>query len=232
MSEESEDIRVRSDEVRLSCVFIPDAESRAEVLTLFAFLETLRDIAERVSDALMGEIRLRWWYEAMDEIEAGGPVRYHPLTEALSALIRRHGFAVSDFHDLIEGQMPLLDKGPLSIKNALSVVDRGEGILIRLAARIVSAHDRPPDMPPADMTAIARLIGMAQIKATRGLSDAGDTELAHLRREAVKSVRGLPASLMPLALPAVVAVDHWQGRTVGPLRLRARLFWAYVSGKI
>ena len=75
-------------------------------MALYAFLETLRDIPLRVSDPLMGEIRLRWWYESIEEIEQGRPLRYHPLTEALKRLVETYGLDAHAFYELIEGQMP------------------------------------------------------------------------------------------------------------------------------
>jgi len=220
----SSELLPKSEDVRLACAFIPDAEKRAEVLSLFAFLETLRDISERTTEPLMGEIRLRWWYEAIDEIAEGRPVRYHPLTEALKTMVEHYGLPTETFHDLIEGQMPLLDKGPLTIKEALGVVDRGEGNLLRLSAQVLGET--------TDLTDVARLYGLAQIKAKRDLSDAGDMELAHLKREAVKAAKGLPTALMPLALPASLATDYWHGQMPGPVSKRVRLLWSYVTGTI
>ncbi len=172
----------------------------------------------------MGEIRLRWWYEAIEEIEQGRPVRYHPLTEALKAMMARYNLPPAVFHDQIEGQMPLLDKGALTIKDALGVVDRGEGNLFKLAATILGEE--------AALTDVARLYGMTQIKATRGLSDAGDMEFTHLKREAAKAAKGLPTALMPLALPSSLATAYWQGGKPGPLTKRFRLLWSYVTGRI
>jgi phytoene synthase len=220
----SSELLPKSEDVRLACAFIPDAGKRAEVMALYAFLETLRDIPERTTDPLMGEIRLRWWYEAIEEIEQGRPVRYHPLTESLKAMIATYNLSPKDFLDLIEGQMPLLDKGALTIKAALGVVDHGEGHLFRMAAKILGAA--------ADLTDIARLHGMTRIKATRGLSDAGEMEFAHLNREAQKAAKQLSASLMPLALPSTLAAIYWQGGRPGPLAKRFRLFWSFVTGRI
>jgi phytoene synthase len=220
----SSELLPKSEDVRLSCAFIPDAEKRGEVLALFTFLEILRDIPERTTDPLMGEIRLRWWYEAIEEIEQGRPVRYHPLTEALKAIIVRYSLSAKDFLDLIEGQMPLLDKGALTIKDALGVVDRGEGHLFRMAAKVLGEDTA--------LTDIARLCGMTQIKATRGLSDAGEMEFSHLKREVQKAAKILPASLMPLALPSALATIYWQGGKPGPLAKRFRLLWSFVTGRI
>lgn len=220
----SSELVPKSEDVRLACAFIPDTGKRAEVMALFAFLEILRDIPERTTDPLMGEIRLRWWYEAIEEIEQGRPVRYHPLTESLKAMIARYDLPAKDFLDLIEGQMPLLDKGPLTIKDALGVVDRGEGHLFCMAAKVLGEDTA--------LTYIARLHGMTRIKATRGLSDAGEMEFSHLKREAQKVAKNLPASLMPLALPSALADIYWRGRVPGPLAKRFRLFWSFVTGRI
>src|ERR1700712_3509700 len=97
----SSELLPKSEDIRLACAFIPDAGKRGEVLALFAFLETLRDIPERTTDPLMGEIRLRWRYEAIEEIEQARPVRYHPLTEALKTIIERYSLPPKGFLDLI-----------------------------------------------------------------------------------------------------------------------------------
>ena len=217
----SSDLLPRNEDVRLACAFIPDAVKRAEVLSLYAFIDTLRDIPERVTEPLMGEIRLRWWYEAIEEIRDGRTVRYHPLTEKLKDLIMKYGLVSQAFLDMIEGQMPLLDKGPLSIKTALGVVDSGEGVIARLAATILGQN--------GNLMPWARLYGMAHLKARRGLIDVGDTEWAHLRRDTKGAVAG---DLLPLALPAALAGDLWRGRETGPLAKRFKLLWAFLTGRI
>jgi len=216
-----------SEDVVLACAFIPDEKKRADILHLFTFLETLRAIPARVSDPLMGEIRLRWWWEAIEEIDQGRPVRYHPLTHALKILIVEQGLPPRDFYDLIEGQMPLLDKGELTIRDALGVVDRGEAIVARLAAPLLDVQ-----AGALPLLATSRLYGMACLKARRGLKDAGETELAHLRREAGAAAKNLSAALMPLALPAALAAGLWRGKPSGPLGKRLRMLTAFLTGQI
>ncbi len=222
----SSDVLPKNEDVTLACAFIDDPARRADVLALHAFLDTLRDIPARVTEPLMGEIRLRWWYEAIEEIEQGRPVRYHPLTGVLKRLIETDSLEAKAFYALIEGQMPLLDKGPLTTEAALRVVDAGEGTVARLAARLLDPRSEQ------SLEAPARLFGMARLKAQRGLSDAGDTELAHLRREARAAMKGLTTRLMPLALPAALATSAWSGRPLGPLAKRLKLLASFVAGTI
>jgi len=217
----------RSEDLRLASAFIGDAIRRADVLAVQALLETLRDIPGRVSEPMLGEIRMRWWYEAVEEIRDGKTPRYHPLSEALQRIVGQYGLPPEDLLALIEGQLPLLDQGPLDFKTALGIADAGEGMAARLCARIL---DPPADT--ADLAAPACFIGLAALKQRGRLPEAGEAEGAHLYRDAAKAAKALPASLMPLALPAALASDTWTGRVRGPLSKRLKLFQAFVTGKI
>lgn len=218
----------KSEDLRLAFAFIANAGKRVDVLALYALLETLRDIPARVTEPLMGEIRLRWWFEAFEEIRDGKTPRYHPLTEAVRGLIGRHGLAIQDFLDLVEGQMPLLNK-PLSLRDAMMAIDAGEGIIGRLAVRILD-----PEADPVSVLQCARLAGLVSLRASGAFAreDFGPTEMAHMLTDARASVQGLPADLMPLALPAVLAQDVWQGRARNPLAKRFKLLWAFLTGRI
>ncbi len=222
----SSEVLPKNEDVTLACAFIDDPAKRADVLALHAFLETLREIPDRVTDPLMGEIRLRWWYEAIEEVEQGRPVRYHPLTDVLKRLIETHGLAPDAFYGLIEGQMVLLDKGPLTTEAAMKAADAGDGTVARLAARIL---DPGVDLP---LEAPARFHGMARLKAQRGLSDAGEAELGHLLRDARAATRKLSTKLMPLALPAALATRVWMGQPHTPLGKRLKLLSAFLTGRI
>ncbi len=58
---------------------------RARLAALFAFAVELRRIPASVSEAPLGEIRLQWHREALDEIAAGKRPRAHPVIAALAA---------------------------------------------------------------------------------------------------------------------------------------------------
>ena len=222
----SSDVLPKNEDVTLACAFIDDPVKRTDVLALYAFLETLREIPDRVKEPLMGSIRLRWWYEAIEEIEQGRPVRYHPLTDALKRLITGYSLDTKVFLALIEGQMPLLGKGPLTTETAMKVADAGEGNLVRLAGCIVEPQGH------ADLSAPARFYGMAHLKAQRSLSDAGEAELGHLRRDARAATKGVSSRTMALALPAALATRLWQGRPHGPLAKRIKLLASFLTGGI
>jgi phytoene synthase len=60
------------------------AEDRPRLAALFAFQVELRRIPVVVSEPPLGEIRLQWWREALDEIAVGDCPRAHPVVEALA----------------------------------------------------------------------------------------------------------------------------------------------------
>jgi len=68
----------------LASRFIADPAARADVIALYAFNYELARVAGGVSNALMGEIRLTWWREAMEEIADGKTPRKHPNVEAIA----------------------------------------------------------------------------------------------------------------------------------------------------
>lgn len=72
------------EDFHLSLNYAP-APARPRLAALFAFLIELRRIPATVSEAPLGEIRLQWHREALDEIVAGGRPRAHPVIEALAA---------------------------------------------------------------------------------------------------------------------------------------------------
>ncbi|HEY9218896.1 MAG TPA: squalene/phytoene synthase family protein, partial [Phenylobacterium sp.] len=73
----------------LSSRFIADPAARADVIAVYAFDHELARAPRVASEPLLGEIRLTWWSEVLDEIFAGGAVRHHPGAQALANAVRR-----------------------------------------------------------------------------------------------------------------------------------------------
>ncbi|OYW82628.1 MAG: hypothetical protein B7Z26_02725 [Asticcacaulis sp. 32-58-5] len=221
-----DDVSVQNEDLILSSAFIDDPVKRADVRTLYAFFDTLREVPERITQPLMGEIRLRWWYEAVEEIMAGAPVRYHPLSAALEDMFGRYPLDGQMVLDLIEGQMVLLDKQPLSHKDALSLADRSEVLLARIAAQVLA-----PDADASALTEPMRYYALARLHA--GQMIAPPTPLFdNLRHEAKAAFTRIPATLVPLAAHVALATDYARQAHNGPLKRRFKVFWAFLSGRL
>jgi len=63
------------------------ANKRPGIWALIAFNQEVSKTRAVVSEAMLGEIRLQWWREALEGIAAGTP-RAHPVVEALAHEIR------------------------------------------------------------------------------------------------------------------------------------------------
>src|SRR5215470_10884870 len=84
----------------VSALFVP-SERRAHLFALFAFNHEVAKTAESVSQPLMGQIRLQWWRDALDEID-GGRVRRHEIVEALAVTMQVHALPRALLDGLID----------------------------------------------------------------------------------------------------------------------------------
>lgn len=218
----------------LTTRFIADPAARADVIALYGLNYELARVAGGVSNALMGEIRITWWREAMEEIAAGKAPRKHPNVEALAA----SGFDPNALAALSEARFTDLDEGPLKDEAAvMAYVDGTAGALAVLAARRLD-----PTADPHAVKGAARAWGLAGLWR---LKLAGRSRLPESWTQAeVKSrvevqlkaargeVRGLPVAAFPAVAPAALARAYVSGREMGELEKKARLTFAVATGRL
>lgn len=231
-----DDLVRRTDPDRwLASRFIEDARARADVIALYAFNHELARVAHTVREPLMGEIRLTWWREAMEEISAGKPPRAHPVVEALAAADIPH----SDLATLPEGRFADLDQGSFETGDeVLRYLDATAGQVMALAARRLD--------PSADFRQVrgaARAFGLAglwRMKTAGGRSrlppDWTSQDLEAHVAAAVASARGELAALPIAAFPAVayatLAAPYATGRNLGEIEKRIRLTLSVLRGRV
>lgn len=203
----------------LSSRFIADPQARADVVTIYAYDHELARAPKVASNALLGEIRLTWWREALDEIYEGRPVRRHPTAQALADLALRRTLPRAPLEAMIDGRYPELDKLRMDPKDALTWARDTAGQAGEIAASILA-----PGADPGP----ARAVGAAWALARRAadapaLQGTADTAL----RGAREAVRKLDEAAFPAVAHAALI-----GRRRGPLADRLRLTWAVARGRI
>lgn len=218
----------------LATRFIGDAAARADVIALLGLNYELARVAGGVSNALMGEIRITWWREAMEEIAAGKPPRKHPNVEALAA----SKFDPNALAALAEARFSDLDEGPLRDEAAvLAYVDSTAGALAVLAARRLDPSADPHAVKGAarafGLTGLWRLkqTGRSRLPEAWTQADVAarvETQLKAARAE----VRGLPVAAFPAVAPAALVRPYLKGREMGDLEKKARLTFAVATGKL
>jgi phytoene synthase len=121
----------------LSSRFIGNPEVRADVVALYAFDNELARAPKVASNALLGEMRLTWWREALEEIYEGRHVRHHPAAQALARTVERRGLARADLETLIDARYRELDPEPMSEADILDWARDTGGMVAQLAAQVL-----------------------------------------------------------------------------------------------
>ncbi|MFM7344740.1 MAG: phytoene/squalene synthase family protein [Tagaea sp.] len=119
-----------ADPERWRTTLFAGGRARARLVAIYAFNLEIARVRESVSEPMLGQIRLQWWREALDEIESGKTPRKHPIVAALAAT--RPDFA--PLRDAIDGRERDLDDGPFADLAEMERYARGTGGSISRAA--------------------------------------------------------------------------------------------------
>jgi phytoene synthase len=243
MSQPPEDLDAqvaRADHDRwLAARFVADEAGRADLVALYAFNHELSKIAGAVRQAMLGEIRLAWWREALDEIFEGRPVRAHPAAQALAVAASRRTLPRDALEAMIDARARELDPTPLADgPELLGYVDRTAGALMVAAARALD-----PNAEPHAVRAAARAWGLAGLLRNRKAGGKGllgpepdqavlEDRIGDLMREARREVRSLPVKAFPAVAYVALTRPYVRGREPGDLEKRLRLIGAVATGRL
>ena len=118
---EQQDIisQVRSgDYDRFLAIQLAPATARAGLYAVTAFHIELARIAQVVSEPLMGHIRLAWWREALEEIEAGKSPRNHPVVLGIAGLYSTYPDIFPWLHKAIAARAADMDTSLIAQESA------------------------------------------------------------------------------------------------------------------
>ncbi|MCR5879915.1 squalene/phytoene synthase family protein [Phenylobacterium sp. J367] len=203
----------------LSSRFIGDPQARADVIALYAYDHELARAPRVASNSLLGEIRLTWWREVLDEIFDGRHVRHHPTAQALADVVRRRNLPRAPLEAMIDARYRELDQSPMSPNEALEWARDTGGLAAELAAGILDpAGEAAKARGAGTAWALSRMARKAPVFApTAAQALAGAREAA----------KGLSAESFPAAAHAVFA-----GGLGSEFSRRLRLMWAVARGRI
>ncbi len=132
----------RGDPDRFLAAMSAPPESRAALFVIYAFnLEVVR--APWVTkEAMIAEMRLQWWADAIDEIYKGGAVRRHEVVTPLAVLIAENALERAAFDRLIEARRWDIYQEPHKDQAAFDqyILDTSSG-LMWLAAQALGADE-------------------------------------------------------------------------------------------
>ena len=137
-------IRTHDEDLGLSLRYCPAAD-QDRLAAILAIQIELRRIPSIVSEPPLGEIRLQWWREALDEIVAGRPARAHPAVSLLAACGGFDAGARALAERLIDARARLLYEPQFSslddLRNFLKDAEAPLALLSIHAASDIAAED-------------------------------------------------------------------------------------------
>jgi phytoene synthase len=124
----------RVDEDRWLATRFAPSDVRARLIALYAVNYEIARIAETARERALGEIKLQWWREAIDELFDGGPPRAHPALVALKRVIGEAPLQRDHFHRMIDARRLDFETAPFKTgaEYAFYIHDTA-GALMRLA---------------------------------------------------------------------------------------------------
>ncbi|WP_292082977.1 MULTISPECIES: squalene/phytoene synthase family protein [unclassified Brevundimonas] len=191
----------------LSSRFVADVQARADLIALYALEAELLAIPTRVTQPMLAEMRYTWWAEQMEGVFSNTPRVGHPVLEALTAAVARHGLGRAPFDALIEAHIGRVHGEPHDLD------------AFYVGPMQVAAHMLAGEGHEAAVAEAGRLWAFSQT----GRAD----EARALRSAANRALRHLPAAAFPATAHAALAgFDHPE-----PMK-RLRLLWAVLRGRV
>jgi len=219
-------------------------EQREHLFALYAFNLEIAKIAPMVSEPMLGEIRLQWWREALDQIYSEGPVRQHEVTTPLAEAVRTTKLPRAPFDALIDQRANDLDPAfPDSDAALHDYIDATAGGLTALAAKALTPELNDDGMKVAQDVGFA--VGAARyLMALPNLVKTGrkplpmdmvDT-LAEEGRKRLANAQAARAVIPKRAAPALLERTTAAHNLSSPsersaFRERLAIFWIGMRGR-
>jgi phytoene synthase len=208
----------RHDRDRYQTVLFAPAARREALFALYAFNYEIARVRESVTQPMLGQIRLQWWRENIAAAFDGGPVRHHPVAEALTTVIRDLRLSRDHFNRLIDArETDLADEPPATLAALVDYTEATSARLVYLALEVLGVHDSPAMNAGLHVGIAYSLAGLlrampfrarqiipADIPTPDGVTKVAAAALQHL--QAARALRKrIPRSALPALLPAIIA---------------------------
>lgn len=136
-------VRERDRDIYL-CLLLAPKSCRDALFALHAFNSEILRARMGVSEAAIGQMRMKWWYDALERIFAGDPP-HHPVALAMSRAVPL-GLDRAALEAIVEAQADALAASPdYSLAALLGRADAEQGPLFRQMLDLLGARDPETD---------------------------------------------------------------------------------------
>ena len=157
----------RADPWRFRAAMAAPVETRKLLFPLYAFNVEVARAPWVTQEAMIAEMRLQWWRDALEEIAKGGPVRRHEVTTPLARALAPEDAELLD--ELVAARRWDIYKDPFEdAEHFARYIDQTAGHLMWVAARRLGATQEAIVRDAAYATGIA-----AWLCAIPNLEEAG-----------------------------------------------------------
>ena len=225
------DLVKRRDEDRWLSAQYATPQLRRRLIALAAFQCELRHIPAAVSEPPLGEIRLQWWRDALEELRNGQRPRTHPVVEEL---LHARIFSAQKFEQLdgaIESTARTLYGSDFAdIDDLTAWLGETDGALDEVAYCLATGDDAAPPAVRALGAAFAMAREGARLAPAFAMQMPGAVAAQYQAGQSV--LRDTSAAAAPAVLHLALARDYVRGGARPfPLRKRLRLFQAMAFGE-
>lgn len=206
---------------RLAISYAPTS-ARAGLQALLALDDLLGRILRTTREPMVGQMRLTWWFEALERLDRDPPPA-EPVLQALAAEILPRGVRGADLAGMIDGWEAILGDEPLGETGLLTFARERGGRLFRAAAVVCGATDEQAE---------AAGEGWALVDLAENLSDRGAaTRALDLARLRLEEAMGRRWSRAGRALGALVLLARFDLEGGGGVRRVGRLLLHRFTGR-
>lgn len=202
------DLVRRGDPDRFAAAMAAPVDARRVLFPLYAFNLEVARAPWVASEPMIGEMRLQWWRDALEEVAKGGPVRRHEVATPLSEVLDTEGAGALD--ELIEVRRWDLYSEPFADEAAFEAYIGAGGVLMWTAARLLGARAE------AEVRAIGHAAALARfLQAVPKFEARGRIPLVDGRPEAVRDLARRALDDMPTRAPKdarAATIEAWQAR--------------------
>jgi 15-cis-phytoene synthase len=182
----------------LALSYVP-ARDRAALEALFAIDSAMGEVVRTTKEPMLGPIRLAWWRERLEELDAGVSAPPEPRLQSVERELIQRGVSGADCAALEGGWLRLFDPFPWTIETSEAIWFRGN-MLFGLGARLLGKGTEPLQAAGGLWTLV---------DAARHCSDAESRNmLLGQARTFARALGGarFAAELRPLSMLAALAV--------------------------
>jgi 15-cis-phytoene synthase len=147
---------------RYLAALLAPAGERQDLVALAAFAGEIERVPLIVSEAALGEIRLRWWLDWIDGLDGAGRTG-NPIADVLQNVIVRRGLSRDLLRGIVDARAQLLYGQPFQDGKAFEVfTEATEGALFALATEVVETTTGEAGRS-AEASAYGKVYGSARL---------------------------------------------------------------------